>query len=65
MLSITNIHTGSHTHNHTVKIYLDSHQHFVLGGAQVITLCQEDFTEGSLTQLPLQDDVSPLYMLDN
>lgn len=45
--------------------YLDSHQHLVLGGAQVVTLCQEDFAECTFAQLPFQDDVSPLYVLDN
>lgn len=46
-------------------MHLDSHQHLVLGGAQVVTLCQEDFSKSSFTQLPLQDDVSTLYMLDD
>lgn len=55
----------THTHDNRVKMYLDSHQHLVLGWAEVVTLCQEDFAKCSFTQLPFQDDVSPLYMLDH
>lgn len=55
--------TGMHAE--VMRTYLDSHQHLVLGGTQVVTLCQEDFAERSFTQLPFQDDVPPLYVLDN
>lgn len=48
-----------------MRTHLDSHQHLVLGGTQVVTLCQEDLAERSFAQLPLQDDVPPLYVLDN
>ena len=44
--------------------YLNSHQHLVLGGAEVVALCQEDLPKGPLAQLPLQHDVSPLNVLD-
>lgn len=63
--AIYNTHLYMCTHNHTVKMHLDSHQHLVLGRTQVVTLCQEDFAESAFTQLPLQNDVPALYMLDN
>lgn len=48
-----------------VTTYLHGYQHLVFGRAEVVALCQEDFTEGSFAQLPLQNDVSPLDMLDH
>lgn len=45
-------------------IYLHCHQHFVVGGAEVVTLGQEHLPKGTFSQLPLQNDVSPLNVLD-
>lgn len=56
----------SHTNgSDKVITYLHGYQHLVFGRAEVIALRQEDFTEGSFAQLPLQNDVSPLDMLDH
>lgn len=52
------------TNRHSSR-YLDSHEHLVLGRAQVVALCQEDFAERAFAQLPLQDDVPPLDVLDD
>lgn len=43
--------------------YLDGDEHLVLGGTEIITLCQEDLPEGAFSELPLQHDVPPLYVL--
>lgn len=48
-----------------VTTYLHGYQHLVFGRAEVVALRQEDFTEGSFAQLPLQNDVSPLDVLDH
>lgn len=45
--------------------YLDSHQYLLLVGGEVVTLSQEDFPEGSFSQLSLQHDVVSLYVLDD
>lgn len=48
-----------------VTAYLHGYQHLVFGRAEIVALRQEDFTEGSFAQLPLQNDVSPLDVLDH
>lgn len=45
--------------------YLDGHQDLLLVGGQVVALSQEDFSKGSLSELPLQHDVVSLYVLNN
>lgn len=45
--------------------YLDGHQNLLLVWGQVVALGQEDFPEGALSQLPLQDDVVSLDVLDD
>ncbi|TNN80647.1 hypothetical protein EYF80_009155 [Liparis tanakae] len=45
--------------------YLDSHQYLLLVRGEVVTLGQEDFSEGALSQLSLQDDVVSLNVLDD
>lgn len=45
--------------------YLDGHQNLLLVGWQVVALSQEDFSKGSLSELPLQHDVVSLYVLNN
>lgn len=43
--------------------YLHSHEHLVLGGAEVVAFGQEDLSKGSLAQLSLQHNVSPFNVL--
>lgn len=45
--------------------YLDSHQYLLLVRGEVVTLSQEDFSEGSLSQLSLQHNVVSLNVLNN
>lgn len=45
--------------------YLDCHMYLLLVRCQVVALSKKDLPEGSLSQLPLQDDVVPLDVLDD
>lgn len=45
--------------------YLDRHVELLLVWGQVVALRQEHLPEGSFSQLPLQNDVVPLDVLNN
>lgn len=45
--------------------YLDCHVELLLVWGQVVALGQEHLPEGSFAQLPLQNDVVPLDVLNN
>lgn len=45
--------------------YLDGHVELLLVWGQVVALRQEHLPEGSFSQLPLQNDVVPLDVLNN
>lgn len=47
------------------ELHLDGHVELFLVWCQVVALSQKDLPKRSLSQLPLQDDVVSLDVLDN
>lgn len=45
--------------------YLYGYQDLILLRTEVIALSEEDFSKGAFPQLPLENDVVPLDMLNN
>lgn len=45
--------------------YLYSYQDLILLRTEVIAFCQENLSKGSFTELPLQNDVMSLDVLNN
>lgn len=43
--------------------HLDSYQHLILGGTEVVAFGQKDFPESPFSELSLQNNVSPLNVL--
>lgn len=65
ILTLENIDRRNETVSFNHSGYLDSHQYLLLVGWEVVTLSQEDFSEGSFSQLSLQHNVVSLYVLDD
>lgn len=45
--------------------YLYGYQDLILLRTEVVAFCQENFSKGSFPELPLQNDVMPLDVLNN